>query len=355
MKIALKKEAGEVIEKEFNSKQVIIGRSNKSDFMVLDEALSRQHCLIELDNGEFYITDLGSSNGVFIDGNRIPAHTRTLYNSFNDLSVGVLECTLQDSLVPGDVPHYREPKAATEDSSNQTVVLKSPHALKINEGSTKENQVSKFQLMILPIVILGAVIYYYATAEHTPEESVITIKQTPEAAPDYKNNIQLLKEMPNEFKSNLVYQNEEKLKTCAAEFEKVCQQMKLNTEKEGLYPDGKNLTIYLMPSLYENQLRYRAINSLPDKYELIALDKVLGSSPMNDYFLGQNLHLHICLLNLENMVEKVIRFHPMIYSQNTANRMDALRLLEQAIQSGEVQNFWAYFKKYRSISNSPTP
>lgn len=94
MRIALKKESGEIIEKEIDSAQVTVGRSNKCDFMIADESLSRQHCLIELENGEFYITDLGSSNGVFIDGDRLPANTRTLYNSFNELSVGIFECTI---------------------------------------------------------------------------------------------------------------------------------------------------------------------------------------------------------------------------------------------------------------------
>jgi hypothetical protein len=64
--------------------------------------------------------------------------------------------------------------------------------------------------------------------------------------------------------------------------------------------------------------------------------------------------LHIAILNASGSVEKVIRFHPMVYFQNTANRMDALRLLEVAIQSGNVQNFWAYFKKYQAVSNMPT-
>lgn len=59
------------------SKQAItIGRSLKCDFIVPKEDLSREHCLIELDNNEIFITDLGSKNGVSLDRARISPHKR---------------------------------------------------------------------------------------------------------------------------------------------------------------------------------------------------------------------------------------------------------------------------------------
>lgn len=59
------------------SKQAItIGRSHTCDFSVPKEDLSREHCLIELDNNEIFITDLGSKNGVSINRARISPHKR---------------------------------------------------------------------------------------------------------------------------------------------------------------------------------------------------------------------------------------------------------------------------------------
>jgi pSer/pThr/pTyr-binding forkhead associated (FHA) protein len=51
---------------------VLIGRSTKCDFNIPREDLSREHCLFEIIDGEYYVTDLDSSNGVWVDRVRIP-------------------------------------------------------------------------------------------------------------------------------------------------------------------------------------------------------------------------------------------------------------------------------------------
>lgn len=57
---------------------VKIGRSLRCDFSIPLEDLSREHCLFEIEDQNFYITDLGSSNGVWVDRERIPSHERIL-------------------------------------------------------------------------------------------------------------------------------------------------------------------------------------------------------------------------------------------------------------------------------------
>ncbi len=56
---------------ERNVSSIRIGRSLKCEFSVPLEDLSREHCLFELIDGDFYITDLNSSNGVWVDRERI--------------------------------------------------------------------------------------------------------------------------------------------------------------------------------------------------------------------------------------------------------------------------------------------
>lgn len=59
------------------SKQAItIGRSLKCDFNVPKEDLSREHCLVEIDNNDIFITDLGSKNGISINRARISPNKR---------------------------------------------------------------------------------------------------------------------------------------------------------------------------------------------------------------------------------------------------------------------------------------
>jgi adenylate cyclase len=51
-----------------------IGRSDKNNVVLTDDLASRNHAMLQRsDEGQFYITDLGSSNGTFVNGGRISA------------------------------------------------------------------------------------------------------------------------------------------------------------------------------------------------------------------------------------------------------------------------------------------
>jgi pSer/pThr/pTyr-binding forkhead associated (FHA) protein len=50
---------------------VVIGRSDDIDFSIPDQQLSRKHCEIHIDGDIIYIQDLGSKNGVMVDGLKI--------------------------------------------------------------------------------------------------------------------------------------------------------------------------------------------------------------------------------------------------------------------------------------------
>lgn len=52
-----------------------IGRAAPSDIILSDKRISRRHCEVEVRNGELLVTDLQSTNGTFIDGQRIEAPT----------------------------------------------------------------------------------------------------------------------------------------------------------------------------------------------------------------------------------------------------------------------------------------
>jgi hypothetical protein len=48
-----------------------IGRSAPADIVLADPRVSRSHCLVELAGEELKITDLNSTNGTFVDGERV--------------------------------------------------------------------------------------------------------------------------------------------------------------------------------------------------------------------------------------------------------------------------------------------
>lgn len=50
---------------------VVIGRRSDCDVTVADPAVSRRHARLECNNGEFFLCDLGSTNGTFINNMRV--------------------------------------------------------------------------------------------------------------------------------------------------------------------------------------------------------------------------------------------------------------------------------------------
>jgi S-DNA-T family DNA segregation ATPase FtsK/SpoIIIE len=82
---------GEVIEQSVRETFITIGRSPKCTVVIPNEGISRQHCQLEIVDGEVFVTDLGSTNGVLIDGERIEAHKKIAYQTFLTLSFGPVQ------------------------------------------------------------------------------------------------------------------------------------------------------------------------------------------------------------------------------------------------------------------------
>lgn len=53
--------------------QIRLGREPDNEVVLLDPKVSRHHALLQQQGETFLLTDLGSSNGVFVNGKRIAA------------------------------------------------------------------------------------------------------------------------------------------------------------------------------------------------------------------------------------------------------------------------------------------
>jgi pSer/pThr/pTyr-binding forkhead associated (FHA) protein len=50
---------------------VVLGRSSECDLLVLDPEVSRKHARFDAQNGVVYVSDVGSSNGTFLNERRL--------------------------------------------------------------------------------------------------------------------------------------------------------------------------------------------------------------------------------------------------------------------------------------------
>ena len=64
---------GDRLEKRFvvERKGLKIGRAGPADVILADSRVSRSHCIIELAGDELRVSDLNSTNGTFVDGERV--------------------------------------------------------------------------------------------------------------------------------------------------------------------------------------------------------------------------------------------------------------------------------------------
>lgn len=186
MHLTLKLMNGEVLEETVDEPVITIGRSPKCTVVVPHEGMSRQHCQIENVNGEIFITDLGSTNGVLIDNERIEPHRRIPYQTFLTLSFGAV----QSLILELEDPHQKETNnsalqvkgpaldSVTKTSKTKTMATtqkaeKNDFSQK-NKGSSKTIEKNSFQSMfvnILALLILAGAVFWYIQKDDATEAS----------------------------------------------------------------------------------------------------------------------------------------------------------------------------------------
>lgn len=81
---------------------MLVGRAPTCDVPVFDPTISRRHAELSLVAGGVEILDLGSSNGTFVNGDRV---TKTTARGGDVVTFGKVVFKLQDSAPPCPIPH----------------------------------------------------------------------------------------------------------------------------------------------------------------------------------------------------------------------------------------------------------
>lgn len=196
MQVYLRLVNGEQIEQTVDSNVCVIGRSAKCDVVVPHDGMSRQHCQVELENGEVFITDLGSTNGVLIDGEKVVPHQKTPYALYLTCSFGAVQ-NMQIELeeMKGGTLNNRpaSPRGSSAGGATGTTSLTktrllkdvtNPQAAKVGstkaafEKKDKDTKIQVWMMNGLALLILAAAVWWYVNNDEDPADSPIEIEKT---------------------------------------------------------------------------------------------------------------------------------------------------------------------------------
>lgn len=75
-----------------NKPTMTIGRNPNNDILIPDQTVSGSHAKITIENGSFFLSDLGSTNGTFVNGTRV---TNAMLKSGDLIKLGAANCKFQ--------------------------------------------------------------------------------------------------------------------------------------------------------------------------------------------------------------------------------------------------------------------
>lgn len=160
MRLTIKLMNGELIEQSVDSDVVVIGRSAKCTVQIPHEGMSRQHCQLEVVNGEIFVTDLNSTNGVFIDNNRIEPNQRVPYNTFFQLSFGAVQ-NLQIDLEELDSPQTQQKaKPLIKEDVRQHATPRPRQNPFISNSNNNRKKDNKVVFWILNAIVAGVILFF---------------------------------------------------------------------------------------------------------------------------------------------------------------------------------------------------
>ena len=125
---------GDKVIKRFNIKEgwcLTIGRGAEADVIVDNTAISRQHTSIELKDDSYMLSDLGSLNGTFVNGERIEGTVIIYKSDYIKLGKFKLAIAKDDENPDAAIASY----GAHPDTEDKTIIINPNKMSTMSKGS----------------------------------------------------------------------------------------------------------------------------------------------------------------------------------------------------------------------------
>ena len=126
--------------------------------------------MLEVRGGDIFVTDLGSSNGVSIEGQKIPVNSPVPYQTYLALSFGAVQSVvidLEETKTERPKSETSSPNVATKKSDTGRFKIEKTNPKTSAPAAKKESQ-SKMVKIAAFIAVLG-VLSYFMTKENTSD------------------------------------------------------------------------------------------------------------------------------------------------------------------------------------------
>ncbi len=172
---------GERLDFEIKKNALVIGRSSKCDVVIPYNGISRQHVKVEIVNGDIFITDLDSINGVTVQGERIVPSSRFKYDTYLNLSFGCVESLQMEVEKTASIKferHVDKDELPQKKAGPQRARREGPMFPKEIKQKTPYKDIA---INVLAIAVM-LFVFYYIYQDRTPGNSNVIQKPKPKTS-----------------------------------------------------------------------------------------------------------------------------------------------------------------------------
>ncbi len=161
MKVTFAFQDGLIQSFPIRQKAFVIGRAASCHVSVKSTELSREHCRVDIVGQTIYLTDLNSSNGVYVDSVQLRPDVKTKYSMTQQLQMG--DCYVVFDLSSAELTRSMVNIRPLLENENQAGVTRIRKKSKAVEEEKRESTQSTI-LTLFAWVILLSLTYFLAEA-----------------------------------------------------------------------------------------------------------------------------------------------------------------------------------------------